>query len=219
MMKPEGEFEKILKDTHFASHIISIVVDEAHCLTDWGEFHPEYRELGWICFMLPSVPLLVASATLTTSAISDVRRLLQMHTTKTTVLRCSSDRPNIKIGVQKIKYALNMFVDLVFLVPEGYNDSNLPLPKFLVFFNDILDSIAAANYLRGHLPHALKDKIKWFNSDMSVTFKEAEFANLRTGKTWGLCTTASFGMVRAESTFTFWLLMTHCREWMYQMSP
>jgi len=100
---------------------------------------------------------------------------------------------------------------LAFLVPDGYNDGNPPLPKFLVFFDDISDSIAAANYLRGRLPHSLKDKIKWFNADMSVTFKEAEFANLTIGKTWGFCTTASFGMVRPESDISRDSAAT-CRE-------
>ncbi|KAF8421869.1 P-loop containing nucleoside triphosphate hydrolase protein, partial [Boletus edulis BED1] len=194
MMRPDGEFEKILKDTRFASHIISIVIDEAHCLTDWGEFRPEYRELARLHYLLPSIPLLVASATLTKTALNDIMRLLQMRLGNTAVLRRSSDRPNIKIGVKKIKYALNTFADLAFLVPDDYKDGDPPLPKFLVFFDNISDSIAAANSLRKRLPTPLREKIKWFNSDMSNTFKEAEFDNLTTGKTWGLCTTTSFGM-------------------------
>ena len=194
-MKPEGEFEKILKDTHFASHILSIVIDEAHCLTDWGDFHPEYRELGRLRFVLPAVTLLVASATLTKHALSDIMEQLRMRMSKTIILRRSSDRPNIKIGVKKIKYALSSFADLAFLVPAGYKETDPPLPKFLVFFDNISDSIAAARFLRQRLPEALKDKIKWFNADMSVTFKETELDNLLTGKTRGLCTTTSFGMV------------------------
>ncbi|KAG0707157.1 P-loop containing nucleoside triphosphate hydrolase protein [Suillus ampliporus] len=46
IMKPNGSFEKLLKNVLFVSQLISIVIDEAHCLTDWGEFHPEYKELG-----------------------------------------------------------------------------------------------------------------------------------------------------------------------------
>ncbi|KAI9459625.1 hypothetical protein HD554DRAFT_2029206, partial [Boletus coccyginus] len=210
MMKPDSEFEKILKDMHFTSHIISIVINEVHCLTDWGEFHLEYRELGRIRFVLPLVPLLAVSATLTKMALKDVTRLLHMCVDKTTTLQCSSDRPNIKIGVKKIKYALSSHADLAFLVPAGYKDGDPPLPKFLVFFNDIADSIVAAHFLRQCLPKGLRDKIKWFNADMSDTFKEAEVANLMIGEIWGLCTTTSFGMVSEIRTFHRHIQVADC---------
>ncbi|KIJ10663.1 hypothetical protein PAXINDRAFT_85716, partial [Paxillus involutus ATCC 200175] len=45
LMKPRGEFEKLLRKPEFASHIVGFVFDEAHCITSWGEFRPEYREL------------------------------------------------------------------------------------------------------------------------------------------------------------------------------
>ncbi|KIK77552.1 hypothetical protein PAXRUDRAFT_97067, partial [Paxillus rubicundulus Ve08.2h10] len=77
VMKPDRESEKLLKNPLFAMWIISIVIDEAHCLTNWGEFWPEYRELGQLCYVLPSsVPLLVTSATLTKSTVCDVTCLL-----------------------------------------------------------------------------------------------------------------------------------------------
>ena len=37
-MKPDREFEQLLKNPLFMSQIISIVIDKVHCLTDWGEF-------------------------------------------------------------------------------------------------------------------------------------------------------------------------------------
>ncbi|KAI6000633.1 hypothetical protein EDD15DRAFT_2144358, partial [Pisolithus albus] len=61
--------------------------------------------------------------------------------------------------------------------------------------DNIPDSISAACALRRRLPRELTDKIKWFNSEMSTSFKEAELEKLTSGETWGLCTTTSFGMV------------------------
>ena len=107
----------------------------------------------------------------------------------------SSDRPNVKIGVRKIKYALGTFTDLTFLIPAGIKVGNPPLPKFLVFFNNIPDSIEAVAVLCWHLPLELRDRINWFNADMSPTFKEEELENLVGGETWGFCTTTLFGMV------------------------
>jgi len=202
IMKPDWEFERLLKNPLFVSQIISIVIDEAHCLTDWGEFQPEYRELGWLRYILPStLPLLVVSAMITKSTFNDITRLLHMQQDRTVVCRRSSDRPNVKIGVRKIKYALGSFADLMFLIPPGFKVGDSPPPKFLVFFDNIPDSIEAVTVLRWRLPPELRDRIKWFNADMSTTFKDKELENIMSGETWGLCTMTSFGMVR-----TMWIL-------------
>ncbi|KAF8836717.1 hypothetical protein BDN67DRAFT_992040 [Paxillus ammoniavirescens] len=156
IMKPGGDFQCLLKDQLFVSHIISIVIDEAHCLTEWGDFCPEYRELGQLRYVLPpSTSLLVTSATLTKSAITDITRLLHMHKDKTLIIHHSSDCPNIKIGVRKIKYPLNTYTDLMFLIPAGFKVGDPPLPKFLIFFNDIPDSINATFSLCKRLPPEL----------------------------------------------------------------
>ncbi|KAI5983341.1 P-loop containing nucleoside triphosphate hydrolase protein [Pisolithus albus] len=195
IMRPEGGFERLLKSPLFVQRIISIVIDEAHCLTDWGEFRPEYRELGRLRYVVPrSVPLLVTSATLMTSTLRDITHLLHMSPSRKVLIRRSSDRPNIGIGVRKIKYALSSFADLAFLIPAGFQVGDPPPPKFLVFFDDIPDSINAASFLRRRLPHELKEKIRWFNADMSARYKETELEKLISGETWGLCTTTSFGM-------------------------
>ena len=116
-----------------------------------------------------------------------------MQKDRTIVYRWSSDHPNVKIGV---KYALSSFADLMFLIPAGFKVGDPLPPKFLVFFNNIPDSIEAVAALCQWLPPKLRDKIKWFNADMSSTFKEEELENIVSGETWGFCTTTSFGMVR-----------------------
>ncbi|KIJ58560.1 hypothetical protein HYDPIDRAFT_178049 [Hydnomerulius pinastri MD-312] len=179
IMKPGGMFEKLLKDPLFTSRLISIVIDEAHCLTEWGEFRPEYTELGRLRYILPSsTPLMITSATLTAFALTSALRLLHMHTDRMVIIRRSSDRPNIKIGVKKIKYTLNSYTDLAFLIPEGWKPGHYKCRTL---------SPKAP-------PPELRDKIKWFNSDMTMAYKEAELENLVSGETWGLCTTDSFGM-------------------------
>ncbi|KIK73732.1 hypothetical protein PAXRUDRAFT_96792, partial [Paxillus rubicundulus Ve08.2h10] len=195
IMKPDGDFKSLLKSLLFISRVVSIVIDEVHCLTEWGDFRPEYRQLGRLCYILPSnMPLLVASATLTKAALSDITRLLHIQADKLVVICRSSDRPNIKIGVRKIRYTLSSYADLAFLIPAGFKVGDPPAQKFLIFFDNIPESINAACSLRRRPPLELRVKIKWFNADMSTTYKEAELENLVSGETWGLCTTASFGM-------------------------
>ncbi|KAG0701803.1 hypothetical protein DFH29DRAFT_805802, partial [Suillus ampliporus] len=113
IMKPNGDFEKLLKDPLFSRYLVSIVIDEAHCVTEWGEFRPEYQELGHLRYILPSNALImITSATLTKASLTSTTRLLHMHADKMITIRQSSDHPNIKIGVRKIKYALNSYADL-----------------------------------------------------------------------------------------------------------
>jgi len=195
-MKPNGGFERLLKTPPFVSHLISIVMDEAHCLAKWGDFCPEYQELGRLRYILPSnVRIYITSATLTKSTLSNITHLLHLRPDKLVTVQCSSDQPNVKVGVKKIKYALSSFTDLAFLIPDGFKEGDPPPPKFLIFFDDIPESINGAQYLSKRLPPMLRHKIKWFNADMTTTYKENEVKNLVDGDTWGLCTTSSFGMV------------------------
>ncbi|KIK73785.1 hypothetical protein PAXRUDRAFT_177473, partial [Paxillus rubicundulus Ve08.2h10] len=148
LMKPDGEFERMLKDPLFTLQVVSVIIDEAHCLTKWEEFQPEYKELRHLQYILPeTIPLMITSTTLANDALLTTIFLLHMHPDKMTVIHCSTDCPNIKIGVRKIKYALNSFMDLAFLIPKGWKPGDPPPPKFLILFDDTQDSINAVSYL------------------------------------------------------------------------
>ena len=196
LMKPGGEFEKLLTKPEFVSHIIGFVFDEAHCIISWGEFWPEYRELQWLRYIVPHrVPYLVTSATLTPESLSEVKRLLHLHLENLLAVHTSTNRPNLALCVRKIKYTLSTYADLGFLIPLGWQAGDPLPPKFLVFFDDIQDVINATKFLQSRLPIHLRNRVKWFNSDMTTEFKEVEVAALAEGDTFGFLTTESFGMV------------------------
>jgi superfamily II DNA helicase RecQ len=46
LMRPEGGFQALLKNQHFTDTIISFIINEAHCLTQWGSFRPDYHHVG-----------------------------------------------------------------------------------------------------------------------------------------------------------------------------
>lgn len=71
IMKPNSDFETLLKDQLFTSQIISIVIDEAHCVADWEDFRPEYNELRCLRYtLLTTVPIMIASATLSKETLT-----------------------------------------------------------------------------------------------------------------------------------------------------
>ncbi|KAG1806404.1 P-loop containing nucleoside triphosphate hydrolase protein [Suillus plorans] len=93
LMKPGGEFEKLLQNIDFASKLIGIIFDEAHCIVTWGDFRSEYKDLGRLHYILPcQVPFMIASATFTSDALRDIRRLLHIRSEKLTTIHVSTDR-------------------------------------------------------------------------------------------------------------------------------
>ncbi|KAJ7732218.1 P-loop containing nucleoside triphosphate hydrolase protein [Mycena maculata] len=140
------------------------------------------------------IPFVLVSATLPPAVLSDVMNVLQVSPKKVEIIRRSNDRANIHLVVREMKYAMNSFMYLAFLIPDNWQPGDPLPPKFLIFFDSIADSVAAANFLRNRLPLEHRNKIKWFNSEMSPQLKVDESDSLKAGVTWGLNCTDSFGM-------------------------
>ncbi len=60
--------------THIAHNIGLFVIDEAHCISDWGhDFRPDYRRIARVLEALPSnVPILATTATANNRVVNDV---------------------------------------------------------------------------------------------------------------------------------------------------
>jgi ATP-dependent DNA helicase RecQ len=197
LMQQDGGFSKLWKKADFTHCLINIVWDEAHCISKWAGFHPEYKDVGRLRYLIPrDIPFVIVSATLPPAVLADVMTILQVPPKKVEIIRQSNDQSNINPVVRGMKYPMNSFKDLAFLIPEKWKPGDPLPPKFLIFFDSIADSVEAANFLRNRLPFEYRHKIKWFNSEMSPEFKVNESDSLRAGVTWGLNCTDSFGMVR-----------------------
>jgi superfamily II DNA helicase RecQ len=68
-----------LKNSEFKKRILSVVIDEAHIISHWGNgFRKKYGELGIIrSFLLTSTPIVAVSATLSGRVRRDVLRVLR----------------------------------------------------------------------------------------------------------------------------------------------
>ncbi|MEV6776776.1 RecQ family ATP-dependent DNA helicase [Streptomyces syringium] len=83
-----------------------LVVDEAHCISDWGhDFRPDYRRLRTMLAELPpGVPVLATTATANARVTADVAEQLGTGegAAQTLVLRGPLDRESLSLGVLRL---------------------------------------------------------------------------------------------------------------------
>ncbi|NUP22395.1 MAG: RecQ family ATP-dependent DNA helicase [Streptomyces sp.] len=81
-----------------------LVVDEAHCISDWGhDFRPDYRRLRAMLAELPAgVPVLATTATANARVTADVAEQLGTGGGEALVLRGPLERESLRLGVVQL---------------------------------------------------------------------------------------------------------------------
>ena len=91
-----------------AARIGLLVVDEAHCISDWGhDFRPDYRRIREALSLLrPDIPVLATTATANQRVVDDVADQLAIGADGTThdvlVLRGTLERESLRLGVLRL---------------------------------------------------------------------------------------------------------------------
>lgn len=92
----DSKFRDLLK----AVHVALFVVDEAHCISQWGhDFRPAYLGLGEAVVALGRPPVLALTATAPPKVKDDI--LAQLGITEASVIDLGLDRPNLRYQVSK----------------------------------------------------------------------------------------------------------------------
>jgi ATP-dependent DNA helicase RecQ len=90
----------IFRQKSWQSNVTDIVVDEAHCVVQWGVgFREKFTELCKLRSMFPTATILALTATATVKMQHDIAKTLCMA--NYTCITSSVDRPNIKLVVQR----------------------------------------------------------------------------------------------------------------------
>ncbi|SDC49054.1 RecQ family ATP-dependent DNA helicase [Nocardioides lianchengensis] len=158
-----------------------LVVDEAHCISDWGhDFRPDYRRIRTLLGDLPTgIPVLATTATANSRVTQDVAEQLGADVL---VLRGSLDRESLRLGVVRLKTAQQRLAWLADHLAEQPGSG-------IVYCLTVAATQEIADYLRsrGH-------DVAAYSGQTEQTERLALEADLAAGRVKALIATSALGM-------------------------
>ncbi|KAI0690245.1 P-loop containing nucleoside triphosphate hydrolase protein, partial [Cerioporus squamosus] len=205
MLQSRTFTDRVLRNASFMRNIISMFIDEAHCIVHWGaDFRKQYGTLGKIrVFLPPGTPVIAVTATLT----ARVRRTIHssLHFAQSDVpsrfINKGNDRPNVSIVVRACEHPLNTYADLDFVIPESALRNPSDIPKTYIYVDNIATGGEIIDYLNARLhsradastniPHGI---VRPFNATMSHEYRTLAMEHFREGNIRILVCTDAAGM-------------------------
>ncbi|KAJ7600882.1 hypothetical protein C8J56DRAFT_768845 [Mycena floridula] len=118
-MALSDSFSSLWKDPKFRRRLTAMVVDEAHCIDEWGsdKFRPLYRQLHTLRgYSGQEVPFVACTATCQTSTFETVWTSLGFGTRPFWGLDVGCDRPNLLFITRELQNIKNPVLDVLNLV-------------------------------------------------------------------------------------------------------
>ncbi|KAF2001065.1 hypothetical protein P154DRAFT_464906 [Amniculicola lignicola CBS 123094] len=107
-----------LQELHGRSRLARIVIDEAHCVSQWGhDFRPDYKALGDVIRQFPGVPILALTATATQLVQTDVVANLGIRGCRK--FSQSFNRPNLSYEVRQKGRGIDNIAELIKSTHKG----------------------------------------------------------------------------------------------------
>ncbi len=161
-----------------------LVVDEAHCISDWGhDFRPDYRRIRTLLADLPTgIPVLATTATANQRVTDDVAEQLGADVL---VLRGSLDRESLRLGVVRLRTAEQRLAWLADHLAEQPGSG-------IVYCLTVAATQEVSDYLRS--PAGGSHAVAAYSGQTEPTERLALEEDLLAGRVKALVATSALGM-------------------------
>lgn len=137
--------------------IAQVIVDEAHCISEWGhDFRPSYRLIGEWLNSLPKRPIVGAfTATATKYVENDIKKLLGLD--KANVYVTGFDRPNLSFSVIRTPKRMDY---VVHYVHQHANENGIIYCATRKDVDRVYENLTRAGIKVGHYHGGLSDEVR-----------------------------------------------------------
>ena len=137
--------------------IAQVIVDEAHCISEWGyDFRPSYRLIGEWLNSLPKRPIVGAfTATATKYVENDIKNLLGLD--KANVYVTGFDRPNLSFSVIRTPKRMDY---VVHYVRQHANENGIIYCATRKDVDRVYENLTRAGIKVGHYHGGLNDEVR-----------------------------------------------------------
>ena len=137
--------------------IAQVIVDEAHCISEWGhDFRPSYRLIGEWLNSLPKRPIVGAfTATATKYVENDIKKLLSLN--HANVYVTGFDRPNLSFSVIRTPKRMDY---VVHYVRQHANENGIIYCATRKDVDRVYENLTRAGIKVGHYHGGLSDEVR-----------------------------------------------------------
>lgn len=137
--------------------IAQVIVDEAHCISEWGhDFRPSYRLIGEWLNSLPKRPIVGAfTATATKYVENDIKKLLGLN--HANVYVTGFDRPNLSFAVIRTPKRMDY---VVHYVRQHDNENGIIYCATRKDVDRVYENLTRAGIKVGHYHGGLNDEVR-----------------------------------------------------------
>ncbi|XP_032789019.1 ATP-dependent DNA helicase Q1 [Daphnia magna] len=185
--------EKLAKSKRFMTklqkmyqlkHFAFVAVDEVHCCSQWGhDFRPDYKFLGVLRSLFPTVPIIGLTATATSNVTTDVQKMLNLK--NCLVFKASFNRPNLYYEVRNKPSTQKECIDeLVHLLQNRFRDQS-----GIIYTTSVKDCDQLASDLRQQ-----KCRVASYHASLEPSDRTQVHTGWRDNKYQAVVATIAFGM-------------------------